>query len=74
MNRQIRGRFSSGRLLCAVVVVAGVLGGVATRDALAQLTPQQKQEVHQHYERATRAYDVGKYQEAIEEYQKQVVV
>lgn len=44
---------------------------VATgRAAQAQLTPQQKQEIHQHYDRATRAYDLGKYPEAIEEYQK----
>jgi hypothetical protein len=36
----------------------------------AELTPQQKLEMKQLYERATRAYDVGKYNEAIEEYQK----
>ena len=36
----------------------------------AQLTPQQKEEVKLHYQRATRAYDLQKYQEAIEEYQK----
>lgn len=35
-----------------------------------QLTPQQKQEIKLHYERATRAYDLQKYGEAIEEYQK----
>ncbi len=40
------------------------------RSAHAQLTPQQKQEVHQHYDRATRAYDLGKYGEAVDEYQK----
>jgi tetratricopeptide (TPR) repeat protein len=47
-----------------------LLGGLGEKRALAQLTPQQKQEMRQHYERASRAYDVGKYQEAIEEYQK----
>jgi hypothetical protein len=36
----------------------------------AELTPQQKQDMKALYERATRAYDVGKYNEAIEEYQK----
>ncbi|MDB4980538.1 MAG: Thiol-disulfide isomerase [Myxococcales bacterium] len=36
----------------------------------AELTPQQKLEMKQLYERATRAYDVGKYAEAIEFYQK----
>jgi hypothetical protein len=35
-----------------------------------QLTPLQKQEMKQHYERATRAYDLQKYSEAIDEYQK----
>jgi len=35
-----------------------------------QLTPLQKQEMKQHYERATRAYDLQKYGEAIDEYQK----
>lgn len=35
-----------------------------------QLTPQQKQEIKVHYERATRAYDLQKYSEAIDEYQK----
>jgi tetratricopeptide (TPR) repeat protein len=36
----------------------------------AQLTQAQKDEVKLHYQRATRAYDLQKYQEAIEEYQK----
>ena len=45
-----------------------VLG--ASREARAQLTPQQKQDIHVHYQQATRAYDLGKYQEAIDEYQK----
>ena len=36
----------------------------------AELTPQQKQEMRLIYDKATRAYDVGKYAEAIEEYQK----
>jgi hypothetical protein len=41
------------------------------RPALAmQLSSQQKQDVRVHYERATRAYDLNKYQEAIDEYQK----
>ena len=35
-----------------------------------QLSPDQKQEILQHYERATRAYDIQKYSEAVEEYQK----
>jgi hypothetical protein len=36
----------------------------------ADLTPQQKAEMRTIYDRATRAYDVGKYAEAIEDYQK----
>jgi tetratricopeptide (TPR) repeat protein len=45
--------------------------GAQARPARAmQLTPQQKQEMKLHYERATRAYDLQKYGEAIDEYQK----
>jgi hypothetical protein len=47
--------------------VASLLGSTARA---ADLTPQQKQEMKTLYERATRAYDVGKYNEAIEDYQK----
>jgi hypothetical protein len=36
----------------------------------AELSPQQKAEMRTLYDKATRAYDVGKYQEAIEDYQK----
>ena len=35
-----------------------------------QLSPAQKAEMKAHYEKATRAYDLGKYQEAVDEYQK----
>ncbi len=54
----------------ATLLFALVATAVAGRSAQAQLTPQQKQEIHQHYDRATRAYDLGKYPEAIDEYQK----
>jgi hypothetical protein len=43
---------------------------LGTKEARAQLTPQQKQDIHVHYQQATRAYDLGKYQEAVDEYQK----
>ncbi|HXI57841.1 MAG TPA: tetratricopeptide repeat protein, partial [Polyangia bacterium] len=46
-----------------------LLGGAPAAQAM-QLSPQQKSEMKLHYDKATRAYDVGKYQEAIEEYQK----
>jgi tetratricopeptide (TPR) repeat protein len=51
----------------AVVLLAVTIAPAARA---AELTPQQKLEMKQLYERATRAYDVGKYNEAIEEYQK----
>jgi tetratricopeptide (TPR) repeat protein len=50
-----------------LLAIAALASG---RTAYAQLTPQQKQEIHQHYDRATRAYDLGKYPEAVDEYQK----
>ena len=56
----------SGLLLAAALVLLSA----AARAEGQQITPAQKQEMKLHYERATRAYDVGKYQEAIEEYQK----
>src|SRR5258708_35955716 len=57
-----------------VVVLAAALGvffalGSKPAEAM-QLSPQQKADMKLHYDKATRAYDVGKYQEAIEEYQK----
>jgi hypothetical protein len=55
--------------LGAVAVVLVTLCGAA-RPQAAELTPSQKAEMKSLYERATRAYDVGKYAEAIEEYQK----
>jgi len=52
-------------------LLLGLVAALASgRSAYAQLTPQQKQEIHQHYDRATRAYDLGKYPEAVDEYQK----
>ena len=59
----------SAPLILAVVVV-GLLTAKATPASAMQLTPQQKQEMKVHYERATRAYDLQKYGEAIDEYQK----
>jgi tetratricopeptide (TPR) repeat protein len=53
----------------APIVVGAVLLAVP-RLAHAQMTQAQKDEVKQHYQRATRAYDLQKYQEAIDEYQK----
>src|SRR5260370_32846815 len=51
-----------------LVLLLAMAVGPAARAA--ELTPQQKLEMKQLYERATRAYDVGKYHEAIAEYQK----
>lgn len=48
-----------------------VLVVLARRDAGAmQLSAAQKTEMKQHYDRATRAYDIQKYTEAVDEYQK----
>src|SRR5437763_12748021 len=54
--------------LTAVLLVALLVA--APRAAEAQMTQQQKDEIKLHYQRATRAYDLQKYQEAIDEYQK----
>lgn len=50
--------------------LVGILVALAARGAQAQLTADQKQEMRQHYEKATRAYDIEKYGEAVDEYQK----
>jgi len=52
------------------LVFSMMLVAFGTNEVRAQLTPQQKQDIHLHYQQATRAYDLGKYQEAVEEYQK----
>jgi tetratricopeptide (TPR) repeat protein len=65
-SRIIQGGRMARWALPAVFAVV-VLGG---RAQAMQLTPVQKQEMKQHYEKATRAYDVQKYSEAVEEYQK----
>ena len=52
------------------LVFSMMLLAFGTKEVRAQLTPQQKQEIHVHYQQATRAYDLGKYQEAVDEYQK----
>ena len=51
-------------------ILLGVVLAAAPRHATAQMTQAQKDEVKLHYQRATRAYDLQKYQEAIDEYQK----
>jgi len=53
-------------LACVVGVVVALAAGAAR----AQLSAEQKQEMRQHYEKATRAYDIEKYGEAVDEYQK----
>jgi len=52
------------------LVFSMMLLAFGAKEARAQLTPQQKQEIHVHYQQATRSYDLGKYQEAVDEYQK----
>ena len=48
---------------------AGRLGGALAQQATG-VTAEQKQEMKQHYEKGQRAYDVGKYADAIDEYAK----
>lgn len=55
-------------VLASILLAAFILA--APRAARAQMTQTQKDEVKLHYQRATRAYDLQKYQEAIDEYQK----
>ncbi|HEY8925461.1 MAG TPA: tetratricopeptide repeat protein [Polyangia bacterium] len=58
------------RILVSSALGAIVAFVVAQQAAGAQMSPAQRQEMMEHYERATRAYDVQKYQEAVAEYQK----
>ena len=51
-------------LLAVAYVVAG------TRAYAMQLAPDQKQEMRENYEKAQRAYDIQKFSEAVDEYQK----
>jgi hypothetical protein len=57
------------RLILSVLMGVAVVVSVGGR-AEAQLSADQKAEMRQHYEKATRAYDVEKYPEAVDEYQK----
>jgi tetratricopeptide (TPR) repeat protein len=70
---RVAGRLAN-RLLgsIAVVTILIVHSGApwGARAYAMQLTPVQKQEMKLHYEKATRAYDVQKYSEAVDEYQK----
>jgi hypothetical protein len=65
--RRSPGRTIAAALFPLLVAIGLVAGG---RQARAQMTQAQKDEVKLHYQRATRAYDLQKYQEAIDEYQK----
>jgi tetratricopeptide (TPR) repeat protein len=62
--------FNIPRIFVSCALGAVVAFVVAQQAAGAQMTPAQRQEMMEHYERATRAYDVQKYQEAVAEYQK----
>src|SRR4029077_6877039 len=72
--RVFSGRFRRGGWLAGIAALAPLIAGVtlilAARPAQAQMTQAQKDEVKLHYQRATRAYDLQKYTEAIDENQK----
>src|SRR5439155_11899124 len=71
LEAQALGAMNLKSFRCVVACVLAVAVSVAPLGAEAmQATPAQKQEMMEHYERATRAYDIQKYQEAVEEYQK----
>ena len=57
---------NAGRVVVALVAL-GVLSPAASR---AQGEPEKRQQAKEHYEKATRFYDVGKYGEAIAEYEQ----
>jgi tetratricopeptide (TPR) repeat protein len=56
--------------LIAVPVLLCITTGAGAQTQSQSLTPQQKQEMRQQYEKATRAYDIKKYGEAIDGYQR----
>ena len=58
------------RAVLFAVAVAGLAAVAFPRAAYAQPTEAQKKEAREHNDLATRFYEVGKYGEAIEEYQK----
>jgi hypothetical protein len=66
---ETRVRSSDFRASTRILLLLSFAAAPAAR-AAGDLTPSQKLEMKQLYEKATRAYDVGKYNEAIEDYQK----
>ena len=59
-----------GLVFLAGVATALVMALMADSAQAMQLSPAQKAEMKQHYEKATRAYDVQKYGEAVDEYRR----
>ncbi len=53
-----------------LIALAGLPTGAARAQSASALTADQKAEMKQHYERGQRAYDIGKYADAIDEYAK----
>ena len=68
----VRSEARSRTLHCLLVLLVGALTILLDdgRASAMQLTPEQKDEMKLHYDKATRAYDVQKYDEAVIEYQK----
>jgi tetratricopeptide (TPR) repeat protein len=61
-------KLKSLRLILSCLL--GAIVAASSGQAAAQLSPEQKLEMRKHYEKATRAYDIEKYGEAVDEYQK----
>ena len=57
-------------LLALPIAIVVLAPGVAQAQTPPALTADQKQEMKIHYERGQRAYDIGKYADAIDEYAK----
>jgi tetratricopeptide (TPR) repeat protein len=61
-------------LLASLIGNGAFAPGAAAQDGRAQLSETQRQQVRDHYERGTRFYNVAKYGEAIDEYQKAYLI
>jgi hypothetical protein len=64
---QSRSSVASVAVAATVALVVALAGGAR---AASPLSPAQKQQMREHYDKATRAYDVQRFAEAVQEYQK----
>lgn len=82
MNPRCNQRWAAGAVSAAhvvvVVLLAAFLGGPgrawAQDGGKGQLSEEQKRKASEHYEKATRLYNVGKYGEAVQEYENAYLI